>query len=639
MCGIVGYYGTSEVKGGIENLYHALRKIVHRGPDDQGLTLIDKAGHFHDIKDISSGDVSKSSEQFSHHIALGHVRFSIVDLSSAGHQPFFTADESICISFNGEIYNYVELRDELKSLGVVFHTNTDTEVLAEAYKYWGVDCFDKFVGFWAVALFDRRTNKLLLARDRLGKAPLYICNNKNKLLWSSEIKGILSMASEEHDQINASSIFHFSNWLKRDFDNSTFYKNIQTVPRASYAWVQDDGSLDIHSYWNLPTTRLTEKELPVEEALEQFRNIMQDAVRIRLRADVPVAVQLSGGMDSSTLLATSVEFSDSVSAYTVKYGYGDQDEEPFARMVAEQYADNVDYHVIKPSDDNFIDELPDYTRLMGEPYHSPNQLSSQHIWRQMAEDGLRVVIYGAGGDEVFSGYKSEYYHLFLKKLLSQGHGLTFLKEFFSCSEYPQGLALKEYAIMAAKLLPKIPKRSSHGQVRFVDKRINPLNQDFLEAMNQPLPTNELYERQLENMADWRMNYWLRIDNQNSMGVPVELRSPFLDHRLMDFAFTLPETYLIRDGWLKWIVRKAMEDKLPKEIVWRRTKMGFPFPLKEWLVNNKDKFLEMLSGVDCPYIDLPKLGKHYVELATRHDEYLWGLLSILLWWKFSVKEQF
>ena len=428
---------------------------------------------------------------------------------------------------------------------------------------------------------------------------------------------------------------HFANWLRKDFGDTTFYNNIRTFPGASYAWVEKDGTFNPQIYWSLPTTRLLESELSICDAVDQFNFLMSESVRIRHRADAPVAVQLSGGMDSSTVVAKAASISDRVEAYTVKYGYGSQDEEPYARLVAQLYKNKVNYHIVHPSEDGFIGELRDYTKLMDEPYHSPNQLSNRHIWKQMAEHGLRVVLYGAGGDEVFAGYASEYYPPYLITLLKRGHLGRFVKEFFSCTEYKQGIAVKDYALMAAKLIPGMPRQSTHGRIRFIPDAINPLSKEIIE-LSRRTPSADFDERLLQNMRDWRMNYWLRIDNQNSMGVPVELRSPFLDHHVIDFAFRLPRGYLIRDGWMKWIVRKSMENDLPADVVWRREKMGFPFPLKDWLTKNRSYLEREVQGPVCPYVDSTKLSANFAELTNLDPDYVWGLISILLWWKYNVQ---
>ena len=623
MCGIIGYHTKSDSTADIDPLIQAIELISHRGPDDRGIVLANRRG-----------DLNVKSQVFPHFLAMAQVRFSLIDITNAGHQPFISEDERIVLIFNGEIYNYIELKQELILKGLVFNTQSDTEVFMRAYEHWGVDCFSKFVGFWACVIYDKAIGKVLLARDRIGQAPLYYCQKNDSLIWASEIKGILSLIPEEKNNINEDAVFYFANWLKRDFADSTFYQNIKTFPKASYAWIEEDGSFTSEKYWHLPETRLSEQEISVEEAVSQFRTLIDEATRIRLRLDAPVALQLSGGMDSSTLLASAVKFSDRVEVYTVKYGEADLDEEPFANMVAKMYSQQVNYHVVKPLNRNFLDEIPTYASHMDEPFHSPNQLSSQYIWRQMKQKSIRAVIYGGGGDEVFAGYGSEYYAPHLISFLRQGKFLPFIKDFYSYSEYPEKLSLKDYAVMIAKLIPGVPRKATLGQIHFVKEFMNPLC-ETMQTRAVSSPPNQINARIKANMEDWRMNYWLRVDNINSMMIPIELRSPFLDHRVIEYAFTLPTTYLIKDGWLKWIIRQSMEKQLPSEIVWRRKKMGFPFPLYQWQKDNKDFFRDLLLKVDCPYVDSVKLFKHFDRINSQHTEYLWALISILLWWKYNI----
>lgn len=637
MCGIAGYIAPRSGFGRATDLCVALDKIAHRGPDDAGLSLISRDGTAVDYAvsgtepSIVSLNRLEQSSVREHDIGLGHRRFSIIDTSTAGHQPFWAEDRRICVSFNGEIYNYVETRDVLRSEGYKFNTTSDTEVLVQAYRAWGVDCFERLNGFWAAALYDARKNKLLLARDRIGKAPLYVCRARGGLYWSSEIKGLLAMLPEEVERIDEQSFFDFANWQRKDIDDRTSYRNIKTFPRASYAWIDNCGGFTPKRYWALPRKRLNENQIGVNEASEEFRSIISDAVRIRLRADVPVASQLSGGMDSTTLLALACGVKKSIDTYTVKFAEPGSDEEPYARLVAQMYEDSVNYHVIEPPSADLIDDIESYTSHMEAPYHSPNQFTNQRIWQTMSRKGLRVVLYGAGGDETFAGYGSEYFAPYLRLLLRRGKVGAFAKEFFLSSESSSDTHMLGYARTFAKLVPGVPTPLNNGRIRFVKSSRNPLRLDQLSYRTSK-PPSEFNERLVANMQDWRMNYWLRTDNQNSMGVPIELRSPFLDHRLVEFAFQLPETYLIRDGWMKWIIRHSMKDMLPKEVVWRRQKMGFPFPLSSWLKNYKDTFRHYMDDVDCPYIDMRLFQDNYEYLAGRHPDYTWGLLSLMLWWR-------
>jgi asparagine synthase (glutamine-hydrolysing) len=613
----------------------------HRGPDDEGITLIDPERNIHQdlLTENSAYSVPRyerpgAAKDILHRIGIGHRRFSIVDTTSAGHQPFWSSDGKVCVAFNGEIYNYVELRQELEQKGFCFRTSSDTEVLAVAYRVWGVDCFKRFNGFWALSLYDRERRQILLARDRIGKAPLYVTQNNGGLYWASEIKGLFGMLCGSRFMVNDQAVVDFLKWYRRDLFHETFYEGISSFPNAAYAWIQPDGSYQPVKYWEIPNRRLSVSDISVHEAKETLRDLLGDAVRIRLRADVPVSVQLSGGMDSSSLLALAANTASSVRAYTVAFPEADSNEEPFARKVAEHYRGRVDYSVIEPPPDDMLNHADSYIHLMGEPFHSPNQFTSHRIWTAMSEQGFRATLYGAGGDEVFAGYSSEYFLPYLRYLLKQGRGIRFLKEFFLLSEHRPGQL--DYLRRAYQLIPALP-RFYHNLVkddlpRECDPFIMPEGVSAHAG-----PSENLHERLIDNITHWRMNYWLRIDNQNSMGVPLELRLPFLDYRVVEFSFTLPVEFLIRDGWMKWLLRCAMKDLLPCEVVWRKWKMGFPFPLEQWLGRFKGRILSMIQPLDSPYLDMKKFSTGYETLREHAPAYLWCLISLAMWWKRCVQE--
>jgi asparagine synthase (glutamine-hydrolysing) len=609
----------------------------HRGPDDEGITLIDPERDVHqDLVTENSartvpGYERSGAKEILHRIGIGHRRFSIVDTSSAGHQPFWSSDGKVCVAFNGEIYNYVELREELAQIGFRFHTASDTEVLAMAYLAWGVECFQRFNGFWAVSLYDEERRQMLLARDRIGKAPLYVTRDASGLYWASEIKGLFAMLGASQFIVREQAVINFMKWHRRDLFHETFYTGISSFPNAAYAWIEADGSYQPVKYWDIPNRRLTPHEISVHEAKETLKELLGDAVRLRLRADVPVSVQLSGGMDSSSLLALATNSASQIHAYTVAFPDTKANEEPFARKVAEHYGGRVDYSVIEPPLGDILDHADSYIYLMGEPFHSPNQFTSHRIWTTMAEKGFRATLYGAGGDEVFAGYSHDYFLPYLRYLLKQGRSVRFLKEFFLLSEHRPGQLGFDCLRRVYRLLP--------NSARFYR---NSVKDDILQGCDPFVapqsacayagPSEDIHERMIENMGQWRMNYWLRIDNQNSMGVPLELRLPFLDYRVVAFGFTLPMEFLIRDGWMKWLLRSAMEDLLPRDVIWRKRKMGFPFPLKPWLGQFKDRILSMIQPLDCPYLDMKKFNTGYSTLREQDPRYLWCLISLAMWWK-------
>jgi len=648
MCGIAGYQLTRTQQSGAACLRQSLEIMAHRGPDDEGIALIDPDRNiYRDLiteNSACSGRARCSEAELQHRIAFGHRRFSIVDVSPGGHQPFWCSDAKVCVAFNGEIYNYVELRDELKEKGFTFRTVSDTEVLAIAYRVWGVKCFERFNGFWALSLYDRNRRQALLARDRIGKAPLYVTHNRHGLYWASEIKGLLALIGScgSCPRVHEQAVVDFVRWQRRDLFHETFYEGISSFPNAAYAWLEPDGTYRPVTYWDIPRRRLAAGEISIPEAKRKLKGLLGDAVRLRLRADVPVSVQLSGGMDSSTLLAIAANMAPRVHAYTVAYPGSAVNEESFARQVANHYS-NVEYSVIQPPAEDILDHADSYVQLMGEPFHSPNQFTSQRIWRTMTSDGFRATLYGAGGDEVFAGYATDYFQPYLRYLLSRGRGSDFLKEFILFSQHRPGRLGFDYLRRANQLFLREAVRLVPWAPRVYHKLLNDRIPKECDPFISPGsveahvgPSEDIQDLMIDYMTDWLMNYWLRIDNQNSMGVPIELRSPFLDYRVVELGFSLPLEFLIRDGWMKWILRSAMEDQLPHGVVWRKQKVGFPFPLKEWLGRVKGRLLSMIQPLDSPYLNMQKFVAGYETIRQHDPSYLWCLVSLAMWWKRCVQ---
>lgn len=645
MCGIAGYLAFGGAETSCDLLLRMVRTMAVRGPDDEGLALlnVDPARALALTSAQTAPGVARAGTMlaehcpdFAHDVALGHRRFSIVDLSSGGHQPFWSADGQVCVVFNGEVYNHVELREELERLGRTFRTRSDTEVLVEAYRQWGVDCFRRLVGFWAVALYDAGKRALLLARDRVGKAPLYVARHDGKLLFASEIKALHAAAGRSAFAVRGQAIVDFVTFGWRDLFDRTFYEGITSFPAASYAWVARDGSFAPVRYWSLPVGRRTERALPAADAARQLRSLLGEALRVRFRADVPVGVELSGGLDSSALVAIAAGNGQRLRAFTVAFPGTPWDEEPFARLVYERHREHVEYHVVRPTLGDFFDEADSFVAHMDEPFHSPSMESSRRLWRLMADSGIRVSINGAAADECFAGYPGIYHVPFLAGLLASGRLPTLLRELSAFREAParafspawlarvrQVVAhcLKRQSVALAQRSPALRAAVARGAALLSD--VPPVGRRRVGSLEQVLT---------ENMTDWVMNYWLRSGHQNFMGVPVEVRAPFLDHRVVEFAFSLPTTYLVRDGWLKWILRMAVQDILPAEVCWRRNKLGFPFPLETWLPANKARFFAIVQGAGCPHVNLTALRERYDALVRTDAPMLWRAMSVCLWWK-------
>lgn len=631
MCGIAGFI---DLNG--DGISPALLKrmtdvIRHRGPDDEGYVLIDPRTGRHQA--YAGSDSPKElrdalplfqpdGQSPSTAIGLSHRRFSIIDLSAAGHQPFFDVDRSCCVVFNGEIYNYVELRDELAQLGARFRTRSDTEVLLEAYKAWGTDCFARFNGFWAIALYDFRARRLILSRDRLGKRPLYWTRVGSRIYFGSEIKALLQVPEvAARKRVNTDLVWHWCVDGLRDLDNQTFFDGIQNLPAATWTEVDRDFPAKVQTYWQLSRARLSEKDISVDEAARLVRETLIDAIRLRMRADVPVAFELSGGIDSSTVLALAAETqTERLRTYTVRFADPSWNEEPFARRVAQRY--NTDYRVIDPSLDGFWNGIGAFTALQEEPYHSPNLQVSQVIWSHMRSEGTKVTLTGSSGDELFAGYSRYYWKAQLENLR---HGRLSLLMDNAANWSERRHNFGEFGRELVKLL------GVRQLARHAKQRLHKLDTDYL--INVPHPPRRYYA---STLTDWLHSeitntlipYWLMSGDKTLMGVPFEGRCPFLDYRMVELAARLPIGYLIRHGWHKWILRKAMEKHLPGDVVWRKVKMGFPYPYERFYNEYRPIIETILTAARNPYIDLQRKN------ALRTD---WKTLSFILWYEYFINE--
>jgi asparagine synthase (glutamine-hydrolysing) len=625
MCGIAGIAHLDGQPVQPALLLAMNRAIAHRGPDDEGYVLIDQtSSRFAHYSGASSPADVQSNIPLLHpdepsrnfNIGLCHRRFSIIDLSSAGHQPFFDSEQRCCAVFNGEIYNYVELRDELIAKGAKFRTYSDTEVLVEAYKHWGVECFAKLNGFWALALYDFSTRQLLLSRDRIGKKPLYWTKLGSRVYFASEIKALLQIPDvSRRRRVSEEAV---SDWLvygQRDLNFGTFFEGIHALPPGSWSAVNDTFPNQHRAFWSVPSERLREKDISVPEACRRLRQICQDAVQLRLRCDVPLALELSGGLDSSVVLALSAQASPrKLTSYTIRFPDEEHNEEPFARAVAQRY--DVDYRVLDSPIDNFWCDILPFTYLQEEPYHMPNMHTSQVIWSHMRAAGTKVLLSGSGGDENFAGYNI-YFDCHQRDNISSGRLGRYLTNALLNTE-----STGRWRSLSAPLIAMVRtgiRRHAPGQL--IDKFRKdywPYYRSKRYWKTEPTTAAQALHDYMTNLL---MPYWLSSGDKVVMGMPIEARSPFLDYRVIELAFRLPTSYLIRNGWRKWILRKAMEDLLPENVVWRKKKMGFPFPYDRFRNDSRSIMERILTNAKNPFLDLSQ------EEALEQN---WKTMSFVIW---------
>jgi asparagine synthase (glutamine-hydrolysing) len=572
--------------------------IEHRGPDDEGYYV--------------SGQVG-----------LGFRRLSIIDLST-GHQPIANEDGKVWIVFNGEIYNYRELRDYLLTRGHHFSTQTDTEVIVHLYEELGEGCVEKLRGMFAFAIWDERDRSLFIARDRVGIKPLYYWMSDRSLIFGSEIKAILA-DPEVHAEVATAVIDRFLGFYYIPGEE-TLFKNILKLAPGHYVKVKG-GKVTITQYWDLHFTPVAWK---VDAAEEELLRILDECVRLHMISDVPVGFLLSGGVDSTALLGLAVGKTDHpLSSYTLGFSApGLADERPYAKLAADRYG--IEHHDMTISSKDFADFLPKFAWHMEEPVCEPQAVALYYVSR-LARDYVKVLISGEGGDEAFAGYPN-YRNLLLmeraKRIFGPMSGAVSL-----------GLAVANRFVRSNRVqkyvnLMKIPldsyyySRTSNPGLFFNSRKEELYSRDFLKSIDPEYSTRIATKYLSQGPTGW-VNKMLYVDTKTSlpddlllkadkmtMANSLELRVPLLDHKLLEFAASLPENFKVHCLTTKYLAKRALRNRVPKEILDRK-KAGFPVPYAYWLRT------ELKDWVSDVLLDRKTLGRGYfnkgcIEKLIRED---------------------
>lgn len=637
MCGVLGWWNISGKTIDANSIHRLTDRIAHRGPDDEGYLFVNrKAGLVSqfcgncspleikkEMPHIEQSEVWARENQAD--LAMSHRRFSIIDPKPDGHQPFCDVRQKVWLSLNGEIYNYIEVREELIALGHQFRTSGDTEVLIQAYLEWGENCFEKLNGMWAIALYDVEKRNLILCRDRTGERPLYWIRQNDSIVFASEIKALLDDEIYPNRQVNSDAVYNFLYQAASDLDERTFFAGIESVPAATVVRISHTGEITTKKYWKLPVNRATstdEKKIP--NIAEELRVLLKSSVDLRLRADVPVNVALSGGMDSSSVvaMAATIRGQGMLDTYSVRFEEAEWNEYPFAHAVAEKY--QVKNFVIDPTHDWTWQYLPEFVEAMEEPFHAPDLVPDYIVRHKLAERGIKVNLSGIGGDELFAGYD---YHrrLHILDLSRSGNKIEAIKAMaFASDTTPLKSSLKFAQYKIGSFYQRFQSKNN------TDRDLR--NQAVVNA-------NQIKLREFPDSCDERLRsdiewsllpYWLRAGDKSCMAVPIEVRYPFLDHRLIEFAMKLPISILIREGWSKWILREAMKDLLPAEVVWRKKKMGFPFPIVEWLTDARPRLKLLFQEMENPYLSTQFWCENLDALIKSDPWFVWRSLTLEMW---------
>jgi asparagine synthase (glutamine-hydrolysing) len=562
MCGIFGFWargGAPEWNGAL--LRRSTSRVAHRGPDGLDCAGWDGAG-----ARVAGAELDGRAL----HLGLGHCRLSIIDLSDAGRQPMAGA-RAHWLSYNGEIYNYRELRRELEARGREFRTATDTEVILAAYEVWGERCVERFNGMWAFLLYDPRGRRLLASRDRLGVKPLYYARTRTGIAFASEIAPLLECPGVGREIVPE----RLAEWLvnrRLDHREATIYRDIVEL-RGGHQLELDTatGAISVTRFWDLPGE--TDLQLDEGPALDRFSELIEDAVRLRLHADVPVAITLSGGVDSSVLtVAASRVTGGAVRTFTSRFpGQGRIDESAFAAEVAR--ARGAEAHFIEPELSRLLEEEPALTRHQAMPFVSLSLYVHWAILARIRDQGVPVVISGQGADECFFGYDRFHAMAFLASLPNlPGAALRVWQ-----GSIRSGLGARR---MAANIgyfsLPWAQRR------RRRDRLAGVLRPAWLAApLAEPDVVPDPARQQRLELFRTSLPSLLRYDDRTAGALGMETRLPFLDYRVVEFAARLPPRHKIWRGWTKYLLRRYLDRHGLPAIAWRQTKVGFEAPQAAW----------------------------------------------------------
>lgn len=625
MCGIAGYVDkTNKYRADRELIKKMTDKLIHRGPDAEGQWV---------------------DEQ----VALGHRRLAIIDLDPKSNQPMISYDGRYILTFNGEIYNYIELKRELSEKGAVFKTNSDTEVIIEAYREYGAECMNRFNGMWAFALYDTKEHKIIISRDRFGIKPIYTVDNDNVFAFASEIKAITAAFPNENIPNEICIYRYLSGSVNEDTDEKCFYRNIKIFPTAHYM-IYDirNHTKEYKRYWDVNEQAFYNKWIKGKDPVKTFKALFESAVQLRLRADVEVGACLSGGLDSSAIVGcASKKFGKKIHTFSSIYTDKECNEEPFIRKVNEMW-DTIP-HYIRPDDyeKNFTKYIADLTYHHDQPTASAS-LYSQYMVMKGVQGNVKVVLDGQGADELFAGY-IPYYSYHISDLMDKN---TFFAKWKAIKllvivkkEWPDMIgAINTDAIVRLVGLKnsflfqnkkKIRELKIKGSTQlftreFTDKVYDTYKRDDIQC------SSRLNTRLCNDVLNKSIPALLHNEDGNSMAFSIESRVPFLDYRIVEFAIALDGKYKIRNQWTKWIVRKACKEYLPKEIVKRTNKMGFPAPFARWLRegSSKEEIAEIIYQFGnrniVPEETIDHFYKAHMNGESDFSDILFRFYSMELW---------
>jgi asparagine synthase (glutamine-hydrolysing) len=610
MCGICGVIYKNNVQASELVVKPMMEQMKHRGPNDSGVYCYQN-------------------------MALGFVRLSVIDLTDAGHQPMISEDENYVLVFNGEIFNYLELREELELLGVSFFTKTDTEVLLKAYIEWGEAVQHKFNGMWAFAIFNKKEQTLFLSRDRYGIKPLYLMDNEHIIAFASEIPSLLTLMDRK-PKPNYQAIFDYLAFNRTDHLETTFFEEIDMLNHGHSALIHLHSGVSMtKSRWYDLRKELDKKQFIINNEKE-FQDLLVDSVCLRLRSDVPVGVCLSGGLDSSAVVSIIAEklHRKDIATFSSVFEKGQTgDESEFI----DEYLDIVDnMYRITPDAGDLLNNLHRFVRLHAEPIPTTSPFAQFKVM-ELAGKHVTVTLDGQGADEILGGYHY-FFGFYFKDLLRNFQLITFFSELVSYLRIHRSIfALKTLLFF---LLPDSFKAKAQAS------RKGYFHKDFINRyaktgkLSGGLYASKSLKESLINHFEYKLEHLLKWEDRNSMHFSIEARVPFLDHRLVEATINLDNRWKIRKGFTKFILRESMKNILPEKIRLRTDKIGFATPQDLWLRNPQlmDLMSELLTSEKFESRNIidknisRRIVEEHVVGKKNHAKEMWKWFQLELWFR-------
>ncbi|MDP2939824.1 MAG: asparagine synthase (glutamine-hydrolyzing) [Candidatus Omnitrophota bacterium] len=626
MCGICGIYNfNKKAQVNPEHLRQMCEVMRHRGPDDQGFYVNQNLG-------------------------LGHLRLSIIDIVG-GHQPMFNENNSILIVHNGEIYNFLELREELLSHGHIFKTNSDTEVIIHAYEEYGKECVNKFNGMWAFVIWDKNEETLFCSRDRFGIKPFYYYYDGNKFIFASEIKTFFVLVDIEKLE-NFKKTYEYIVYGNQDSFEETMFRGIYQL-KAGHNLILKNKRINIYRYWDLKDSPNNyDLEFKNKEKLySQFRDLLFSSVLLHRHSDVDVWTLLSGGLDSSALVCVQKQMKEQglinspIKTISIVHEQKEINEYEYVKEVLD--SDNIINYAINCDEGDVVSSLEKVVYIQDEPFSQMITFNHYFLMKKLSENRIKVVLSGQGADECLAGYLPLLSSYYFADLLRSFKILKLLEEMKHCIKrnnpvfYPMPLLLMQMikSIVSRRLASFIKAKFVEKSLGFISKEFNKFERNislFIQTKkNFSILNNNLY-RMLMNDSLPRI---LRLEDRNSMSFSIEERVPFLDYRLVEFFFSLSNSQKIDNGVSKKILRESLKGILPEKIRTRITKLGFNAPEKEWL--RSEKLFSYLQDIN--YKQILSTGlidrnlfetefKKFREGTSPYRPVIWRAVNYIIWKK-------